>query len=227
MTQNATLSAQDNLELRKQAIMIGLSPFMSADDCREAVRYWEQGFSRAPRFALQEYVKQLIKPQSPLWPYHKEVFLNITRVMTLPRREIEARFATLFQENIDLDDKTEIAQQSDAQPVFEQLYRMLMRQLEAEDYPVAVALRKFLREKVLQQEPFSLETRRLNSWLLGIKPELDVGLTMPQMRWIVHQAWLGSCEYLGPVRTDRIFAEVIAEMEKKTRSEELSPRVFL
>lgn len=59
MMQNATLSAQDNLELRKQAIMIGLNPFMSADECLAAVRHWEQHFSRAPRFALQAYVKQL------------------------------------------------------------------------------------------------------------------------------------------------------------------------
>lgn len=227
MMQNATLSAQDNLELRKQAIMIGLNPFMSADECLAAVRHWEQHFSRAPRFALQAYVKQLIQPHSPLWPYRKEMFLNITRVMTLPAEEIEARFATLFAADVDPGDNTAANRQSEAQPVFEQLYRILMQQLEVENYPSAMALRKFLREKVLQQEPFGIETRQLNNWLLGIKPELDVVLSMQQMRHIVHQAWLGSCEYLGPVRTDRIFAEAIVEVEKKTRGEGCSPRVFL
>jgi len=227
MTENATQSVPDNLELRKQAVMIGLSPFMSVDECLVAVRYWEQHFSRAPRFALQAYVKQLIQPHSPLWPYRKEIFLNITRTMTLSREEIEARFATLFTAEIDLGDNTQAVQQSEAQPVFELLYRLLLQQLEAENYPSAVALRKFLREKVLQLEPFSIETQRLNNWLLGIKSELDVVLTLQQMRRIVHQLWLGSCEYLGPVRTDRAFAEAIGEVEKKTRGEGLSPRVFL
>ncbi|TDY03860.1 hypothetical protein [Thiohalophilus thiocyanatoxydans] len=227
MRQNAALSASDDLELRKQAIMIGLSHFMSADECLTAVRHWEQHFSRAPRFALQAYVKELIQPDSPLWPYRKEMFLNITRTMTLPRQEIEARFATLFAAEIVPGDNTQAVQQSEAQPVFEQLYRVLMQKLETESYPSALALRKFLREKILQQEPFSMETQRLNNWLLGIKPELDGVLTLQQMRHIVHELWRGSCEYLGPVKTDRMFAEAIGKVEKKTRGEGVSPRVFL
>jgi len=227
MTQNARLSEPDNLQLRKQAIMIGLSPFMSANECLAAVHHWEQHFCHAPRFALQAYVKQLIQADSPLWPYRKEMFLNITRTMTLSREEIEARFVTLFEAEIDLGENADALQQSELQPLFEQLYRFVMQQVEAESYPIAVGLRKFLREKVLQQEPFGIETQRLNNWLLGIKSELDVVLAMQQMRRIVHQIWLGSCEYLGPVKTDRIFTEAIAEVEKKTRGEGSSPRVFL
>ena len=103
----------------------------------------------------------------------------------------------------------------------------MMRLLEDEDYLVAVRLRKFLREKMLQGESFTMDTQRLNSWLLGIVPCLEVGLTRDKMREIIHQAYLGCCEYLGPVKTDHLLSEAVNEVEKKTRGEGVSPRVFL
>ncbi|MDZ7661504.1 hypothetical protein [Thiohalophilus sp.] len=47
------------------------------------------------------------------------------------------------------------------------------------------------------------------------------------LRRIVHQAWLGCCEYLGPVTADRILGQAVAEVEQKTRGEAISPRVLL
>ncbi|MDZ7803381.1 hypothetical protein [Thiohalophilus sp.] len=218
---------ENSLVIRKQAIMVGLSPFMALEACREAADNWEQHFSRAPRFAIQQFIKQLITPDNPLWPYRKEMVLNVTKVMALLPREIEGQYATLFQGDLDDPGVREGADQDPAQPVFEQLYQSLLSRLETEDYPTALRLRKFLRERMLQGGTFSTETRRLNSWLLGIEATLAVNLRREQMRRIVHQAWLGCCEYLGPVTADRILGQAVAEVEQKTRGEAISPRVLL
>ncbi|MDR9435357.1 MAG: hypothetical protein RI563_00665 [Thiohalophilus sp.] len=228
MAATASESQENNsMVIRKQAIMVGLSPFMALEECRQAADYWEQHFSRAPRFAIQQFIKQLVTPDNPLWPYRKEMVLNVTKVMALLPREIEVQYAKLFQGEPDFPGAGQGSDQDPAQPVFEQLYQSLLSRLEEEDYPTALRLRKFLRERMLQNGSFSMETRRLNSWLLGIEPILTVNLPREQMRRIVHQAWLGCCEYLGPVTADRLLGQAVAEAEQKTRGEELSPRVLL
>ncbi|MFO8025750.1 hypothetical protein [Thiohalophilus sp.] len=227
MTTTASESQENSLAIRKQAIMVGLSPFMALEECRQAANYWELYYSRAPRFAIQQFIKQLVTPDNSLWPYRKEMMLNVTKVMALLPREIELQYATLFQGELDFPGAGHGADQDPAQPVFEQLYQSLLSRLEAEDYATALRLRKFLRERMLQNGSFSMETRRLNSWLLGIESTLEVNLPRNQMREVVHQAWLGCCEYLGPVTADRILGQAVAEVEQKTRGEEISPRVLL
>ena len=227
MTATAPEPQENSLTIRKQAIMVGLSPFMALDACREAAGYWQEHFSRAPRFAIQQFIKQLVTPDNPLWPYRKEMVLNVTKVMALLPREIELQYAALFQGELDFPGVRDDSAHDAAQPVFEQLYQSLLARLEAEDYPTALRLRKFLREKMLQNGSFSMETRRLNSWLMGIETTLAVNLPREQMRGIVHHAWLGCCEYLGPVMADRILGEAVAEVEQITRGEAISPRVLL
>lgn len=227
MTLNRTVKENDSLELRKQALMVGMSPFLSPEQCVKAVSIWQQHYSHAPRFALQEFIRHLIPENSPLWPYRNELFLNVTRVMALPAREITERFASAFEQDIDLSAPVTRDGSEAAQKVFEQMFQGLLRRVETDDYPVAVQLRKFLREKMLQGETFNMQTQRLNSWILGLKQELDVSLTLERMRRIVHLAYLGSCEYLGPVRADQLLSETVEEVEKKTRGKEFSPRDLL
>lgn len=228
MTVQASTPYFDDVEIRKQAIMVGLSPFMSLEECMEAARYWEQHYSRSPRFALQKYIRDLIDPEHQLWPFRHEIFMNVTKITALPKTEIHERFAKLFKENLDSGTRpVPQGKENEAKLVFEQLYMALMRLLEAEDYPVAVRLRKFLREKMLQGGSFNMDTQRLNSWLLGINPQLDAVLPLEKMREIIHTAYRGSCEYLGPVVTDHLLAEAVKEVEKKTHGEGVSPRVFL
>lgn len=228
MTAQISATHYDDIEVRRRAIMVGLSPFMSITQCQQAAHLWEQGYSHAPRFALQKFVKQLVGPDDPLWPFRHDMFINVTKITALSRAEIEARFARLFQEELDFGAmQPTVPDDIEAQPVFEQLFVSLLRLIESEDYPVAVRLRKFLREKMLRGESFSMDTQRLNSWLLGIHPSLEVSLSLERMREIIHHAYLGSCEYLGPVRADHLLAEAIQLVEKKTRGEGVSPRVFL
>lgn len=228
MTVQPSESYFEDLEIRKQAIMIGLSPFMSLDDCNEAAKFWEQHYSRSPRFALQKYIRDLINPEHQLWPFRHEIFMNVTKITALPRDEIQERFNNLFKENLDSGTQPQIkGNEKETRIVFEQLYLALMRLLEAEDYPVSVRLRKFLREKMLQGETFNMNTQRLNSWLLGINPQLDVVVPIEKMREVIHNAYRGSCEYLGPAVTDHLLAEAVKEVEKNTRGEGVSPRVFL
>jgi hypothetical protein len=228
MTAQPSTPHFNDIEIRKQAIMVGLSPFMSLDDCMQAARFWEQNYSRSPRFALQKYIRELIDPQHALWPFRHEIFMNVTKITALPRAEVQERFANLFKENLDSGTQAQPqGNEIETRIVFEQLYLALMRLLETEDYPVSVRLRKFVREKMLQEETFNMNTQRLNSWLLGINPQLDVIVPFEKMREVIHAAYRGSCEYLGPVLTDHLLAEAVKEVEKKTRGEGVSPRVFL
>jgi hypothetical protein len=229
MQKNAeSMQYTDEIELRKQAIMIGLSSHLTEKECINAIHVWEQQYSRAPKFALQQFIKEVVKPNSQLWDFRNDIFINVIKAMSLRAEEVEQQFQQFFHgRKLEASSAVKKQKNQKQQLVFENLYRTFMQLMEVTDYQVAVQLRKFLREKMLYGRSFAMEIQRLNSWLLGITDKLEIELSMDEMKQIIHSAYLGSCEFVGPVKADALMSEAVKIVEKQSGDDEISPRELL
>jgi len=229
MQKNAESTQQfDEVELRKQAIMIGLSSYLTEKECINAIHVWEQQYSRAPKFALQQFIKEVVKPNDQLWDFRNDIFINVIKAMSLREEEVEQQFQQIFHgRKLEASSAVKKKKDQKQQMVFENLYKTFMQLMEVTDFQVAGQLRKFLREKMLYGRSFAMEIQRLNSWLLGINNKLEIELAMDEMKQIIHSTYLGSCEYLGPVKTDALMSEAVKIVEKQTGEDDISPRELL
>lgn len=229
MQKNAESTQQfDEVELRKQAIMIGLSSYLTEKECINAIHVWEQQYSRAPKFALQQFIKEVVKSNDQLWDFRNDIFINVIKAMSLREEEVDQQFQQIFHgRKLEASSAVKKKKDQKQQMVFENLYKTFMQLMEVTDFQVAGQLRKFLREKMLYGRSFAMEIQRLNSWLLGINNKLEIELAMDEMKQIIHSTYLGSCEYLGPVKTDALMSEAVKIVEKQTGEDDISPRELL
>lgn len=110
-----------------------------------------------------------------------------------------------------------------ALPVFDAVLKQFLKQLEALDPKIT----KKLRQSILAQISLCLsskeERQRLNAWLRGNVDGLEVELNLLSMQQSIHHAYIGACDYFGPVRADELLTTAIKETEGLPIAREFAP----
>jgi hypothetical protein len=200
---------------RTMAIKVALKPFLDTVQIETAVTLWREKYSNKPTFSLQYFVRECCA----LFSIEKERSLLLQSLV----RELNGQRLNP-QENVSHETSMSRAEADAAVQTFHLLFRQLvdsaglLRGQEIQRY-VAAGLPKMTSNKSV--------LRSLDLWLTGQMPVIEAAVPIDVMTALVNRAYVGLCEFCGPVKADQILHESVVKVAGSAAGKLFSPQRFL
>ena len=220
---NVVLADHDEtVTIRRRAIYHGLCSLLPKQYALAAVKVWQTEFSDKPVYALQPYITRLSDEFNVEAPRN---LIQRTLINALSTDVSQLPEDPLSREDIE---KPYLIASADTVSVFSSLLSSFLRIADIHDQTVALNIRNELNQGIRELHIPSRYFDQLASMLL--EPEKNTlieGLTIEQMKEILHLVYVQLCRYSGPVTTDRMLSEAVKITEKMPEASNFSPRSFL
>jgi len=216
---------------RRRAVFTGLVPYLHGEDLYTALWLWQDKYSDGPAMALHQFINEfacLIEQQVRRSDIHRSLVAAMSKDEVELAPDPYADMLAYRERRLPESKLSAAVAPEDAAPlpatvVLEAVLHALFRQLD-EEYPVLTdKLRRYLSHHLagvdLALGPFS----ELSQWLSGLRPHLNHAYSEGQMRALVHIAYVGGCEYLGPVQIDTLLARAVEEAEHLPQARHFAP----
>ncbi|WP_179526977.1 hypothetical protein L0Y47_18385 [Ectopseudomonas composti] len=212
------------LSLRRRAIYTGLAGHFSDEEVWPLLALWENKYAEQPPFALNEFLAEVVlRTERKL--ERARLYRELVGALTGPPAQLlpdpEEQLAAWRQ------GRNEAVRQvatpdSAAQTTFLALSQALQEQL---DSAQQAALRRFAAGNLSGMGVSSELSTRLRIWLEQGGGDGVASLGLEQLRKLLNLLYIGLCEFLGPVRADRILSQAVNRVEEQ--GAEFSPRRLL
>lgn len=212
------------LSLRRRAIYTGLAGHFSEEEVWPLLALWESKYADKPPFALNEFLAEVVlRTERKL--ERARLYRELVGALTGPPSQLlpdpEEQLLAWRQgrnEAIRSVAKPDAA----AQKTFLSLSQALLEQLEV---PQQQALRRFASGNLGGMQVGAELATRLRAWLEQGTQEGIESLGLEQLRKLLNLLYIGLCEFLGPVRADRVLSQAVARVEEEGVA--FSPRRLL
>ncbi|WP_374415180.1 hypothetical protein [Ectopseudomonas oleovorans] len=212
------------LSLRRRAIYTGLAGHFSDEEVWPLLALWENKYAEQPPFALNEFLAEvLLRTERKL--ERARLYRELVGALTGPPSQLlpdpEEQLAAWRQ------GRNEAVRQvatpdSAAQTTFLALNQALLEQL---DSAQQAALRRFAAGNLSGMGVSAELLTRLRIWLEQGGGDGIANLGLEQLRKLLNLLYIGLCEFLGPVRADRVLSQAVNRVEEQ--GVEFSPRRLL
>lgn len=220
---NTELGNRDEtVAIRRRAIYHGLCALLPKKAALTAIKIWQAEFSDKPVYALQSYITRL-GAEFKFEASRNLIQRTLINALSLDASELPAD--PLSNEDIE---KPYLIASGDAARVFTQLLSNFLHIADIHDQTVVLNIRNGLSEGIKELDIPSSYFDHLISMLL--EPEEKIlleGLTVEQMKAVLHLVYVQLCKYFGPVGTDRILSEAVTITETMPEAAVCPPRSFL
>jgi hypothetical protein len=240
ITEDKTDPASHDMRVarNRRAIYTGLKPFLPEDELIAALALWQNRFSSGQAYALHGFLGEICTT-AQLRQIRSDIHRSLTHALFGPEEALESDPLSLIQrwnsarENGKAAARKIAAEQRKVPStpmtlVFESFFEHFMALLE-EEQQVSHQIREYIHmhlEKILSTGT-GPKAAQVSKWLRGRQAYLENGLTLDEMRAILHIAYVLACQYIGPVTTDRLLSEAVRHSESLDLSRQFSPRSFL
>ncbi len=200
---------------RTAAIRQALSAFMTPQQVSAAVALWQEKYSGKPTFSLQYFVRECCA-QFSLEAQRSQILQGLVKALTDKHVKVATGSSS--------DAAVEGAEADAALHVFQLLFRQitdgagLLRGQEIRRY-VAAGLGKMNASNAVK--------RSLELWLTGSMPVIEAAVPLPVMTALINRAYVGLCEYCGPVEADRILHEAVTHTASSAAARQFAPQRLL
>lgn len=212
------------LSIRRRAIYTGLAGHFPEEELWPLLALWESKYAERPPFALNEFLAEVVlRTERKL--ERARLYRELVGALTGPTSQLlpdpEEQLQAWRQGQ---SDSLRQAAKPDAaaQATFLALSQALLEQLDAAQQ---LALRRFAAGNLGGMEVAHELTVRLRAWLEhGVSDGVE-SLGLEQLRKLLNLLYIGLCEFLGPVRADRVLSQAVGRVEEQGLK--LSPRRLL
>ena len=212
------------LSLRRRAIYTGLAGHFSDEEVWPLLALWESKYAEQPPLPLNEFLAEVVlRTERKL--ERARLYRELVGALTGPPSQLlpdpEEQLAAWRQ------GRNEAVRQvatpdSAAQTTFLALNQALLEQL---DGAQQAALRRFAAGNLSGMGVSSELSTRLRIWLEQGGSDGIANLGLEQLRKLLNLLYIGLCEFLGPVRADRVLSQAVNRVEEQ--GVEFSPRRLL
>lgn len=215
----------DHLEmitLRRRAIFHGLCEIMPRNEAQKAVGIWQTDFSDKPVYALQPFISRITTG------FGLDVPRNIIQralINALSLNEADLPEDPLSNTAIET---TYLRASRETDIVFTSLFLKLLSSTENQNVGVILNIRTELVEQVKRMSIKRDVQEKLITTIHEPQTEnLISGLSVEQMKTVLHFIYVDLCEFIGPVRADQIMSESIKQTHELPETSICNPRDFL
>lgn len=207
---------------RRRAIYLALEKVLDKDLALQGTSIWQLEFSDKPVYALQPFISRL----------YAEFDLDVSRVQ-MQRSLLNALSADNSQLPPDplagaATGKETTPRLEVPQKVFTHFMEYFMAGITQMNPSALLSIKTYMFDQVHKVGISGKTLNNFRQWLSESgQAFLIQNLDLAQMQGIFHIAYVGACEFLGPVNTDKLVAETIRLVEEMPEAATFSPRSFL
>lgn len=199
-----------NLSEKKRAIYTGLHPFLNTDNLMEALVLWEQKYSDSPAFAVQHFINDICSAHD-LKTIRRDMLLSLVKTLALPEEDLMPDPSVQMSGYKKLHHKASTVEYTTRELIA--LQRLVIAMMEQAKIDVRISIKEFVLDQVSRSKIDSQLKRELQLWLS--KQSLSMKVLAPDIediRKVINFFYVGFCEYLGPVETDRLLSKCVAKL---------------
>jgi hypothetical protein len=204
---------------RSIAINAALSTFLDPQQTDQALELWREKYATQSTFSVQYFVREccaLLGVESLRNQLVQSLVLelNSQRMQVVTERTVSGH-----SNRADANARNEVALQ-----VFQLLFQALadsagpLRGREISRY-VAAGLPKMSLAKDVK--------RSLEMWLNRDMPVIEATLPIPVLVTLVNRAYVGLCEYCGPVKADQMLHACVSRVAETAAGQQFHPQQLL
>jgi len=212
----------DEMARRRKAIYNGLRACLQQDDAVKATDIWMQEFSTKPLYALQPFLSRIIEE------------LNISVARGNIQQHILSSLLNESSQQADVphrgnlpefkQEKQRAPQQVNAShKVFTYFMDYFLAALFKSDSASELSIKVYVFDNAHEVGISGKNLDKVKKWLSeNGQVSLISEMTVQQMQGLFHLFYVSSCEYIGPVNTDKLIAESVKIVEQLPESAEFS-----
>lgn len=212
------------LSLRRRAIYTGLAGHFSDEEVWPLLALWESKYAEQPPFALNEFLAEVVL-RTERKVERARLYRELVGALTGPPAQLlpdPEEQLSVWRQGRNEAVRQVTTPDSAAQMTFLALNRALQAQL---DGGQQAALRRFAVGNLSGMGVNSELSTRLRLWFEQGNDEGVASLGLEQLRKLLNLLYIGLCEFLGPVRADRVLSQAVSRVEEQ--GVEFSPRRLL
>lgn len=202
---------------RSAAIKVALGAFLDPQQTARAVGLWHEKYAAQPTFSVQYFVREccaLFGVES----LRNQLVQSLVLELNSQRMKPVAEQAVRDKSSVD-GPRAEAAVLT-----FQLLFRALTDsagQLRGREISRYVA-------DGLVKMPLAKDVKRsLELWLNRDMPVIEAVVPIPVMVTLVNRAYIGLCEYCGPVKADQMLHECVGRIASMPAAQQFHPRELL
>ena len=189
---------------KRNAIEMGLMPFLNDEYLHRALQIWEEKYSQQPTFALQRFIAELCNTAA-LHAQRSQILQSVIRSLTAPQEMPKVAAPAQVSST-----KEMIAASAEVLACFSLLVETLINRCPEKD---AIRLRLYLLENLPKLPVAPAVRRALHAWLSQLYTLNNIPLEVEAMRHLVNLTYIALCEYFGPIQADRLMHESVIRLE--------------
>jgi len=212
----------EDINKKWKAIYIALLNYFDPDDAAEATNVWLNEFSDKPTFELNPFITKISNKYN-LKISRKEIQQSMVKFLLMDKNE----FISQDTSNFDISSKIKFENDKVAHVVFVKLIKQWLNEANEINKDMAAGIRQFIYDSLTSIGMNYDDIIKIKRWI-NTKGRDDCiqDFDIKELRQITHFCYIGSCEYMGPVVTDKIVAEIILLIEGTQEGVTFSPKNF-
>ena len=192
---------------RKRIVYTALQPYFSREKMMKIIVLWEKKYARKPSSAVQNLVfdiKNTIDPTVNLRAIHH----NLVKTSLLPKDQLLKDPSALVdnfssKHNLDMSVDYNLSELQALQLFLRKWHTLI-------DSSVGHKINAYIIDNLAGQKININLAIQLTSWLKGRKKNIQLAhVNIKDLRKIVNLHYTASCEYTGPIESDRILNQTI------------------
>lgn len=206
---------RSNSDPRSIAVRTALEVLLTPQQIARAMQLWQEKYARQATFSVQYFVRECCT-LCGVEALRNQLVQNLVRELNRQRAShVEER---VFRAQAETGDDEQALQ------VFQLLFRALMdaagplRGREISRY-VADSLPAMTLSKDVRAS--------LDLWLRQNMPVIEASVPQPVLTELVNRAYIGLCEYCGPVKADHILNDVVNRVATTPAGQAFHPQQLL
>lgn len=198
---------------KKRIVYTALSPFLRGEKLMKAMVLWEKKYANAPSLEVNHFVYDL-KNSVDENADTRAAHLNLVKTANLPESQLLGDPSDIINEYITrkkIGKKT--AYLLPELEALKLLIKLWETQLTPPDQKFVV---RYTIDNITKQKINPTLQLYYLSWLTGREDGIRLPFVdMSDLRKIINLFYIGSCEYIGPVKTDAILNDVVMLFKQK------------
>ena len=212
----------EDINQKKRAINLALLNYLDPNKAATAADIWLNEFSHKPAFELQTYISR-ITSEFNIMISRKDIQHSIIKMLLTDNNELKKDNYAIKNSSTEI--KTTILQPSHI--VFSLLITRWLNEVYDINRNLSLSIKQYIYNNLIKLHLSFDEILNIKRWLNANDKTFYIkNLSNEQMKKIFHFCYVGSCEYIGPVKTDKIVSDVVKSLEQTPEATSFSPKNF-
>lgn len=210
------------LQHNRRAIYIALLSYLNPEQARQATDIWAKDFSNKSAFQLQPFITRIVNEFEVLFS-RKEIQQSIIKMLLNEPDELQYEQV----KNVRFSSDVQSVTLESSHIIFSLLITQWLDEVTCINAEHAFNIKQYIYSNLMKMDLSFNEIIDLKRWFSSVENNSYIkNLDKMQLKKIFHFCYVASCEYLGPVQTDKIISRIVKSIEQTPEAIYFTPKNF-